>query len=76
MAAVHFAAQNNHSSVIKVLCNFKVDLDAKCQGGNTAVHLASIANNTEALETLISKGADVNVFNDVSISEISRKGPV
>ncbi|XP_022104646.1 ankyrin repeat and death domain-containing protein 1A-like isoform X2 [Acanthaster planci] len=64
MAAVHFAAQNNHSSVIKVLCNFGVDLDAQCQGGNTAIHLAAIANQTGALETLIAKGANVNVFND------------
>ncbi|XP_038076845.1 ankyrin repeat and death domain-containing protein 1A-like isoform X2 [Patiria miniata] len=64
MAAVHFAAQNNHSSVIKVLCNFGVDLDAKCQGGNTAIHLASIADRIEVLQTLISKGANVNAFND------------
>ncbi|XP_071794029.1 uncharacterized protein [Asterias amurensis] len=64
MAAIHFAAQNNHCSVIKVLSSFSTDLDAKCQGGDTAIHLSSAAGHLDGLKTLISNGASVNIFND------------
>jgi len=38
------------------------------QEGNTALHVACLANEVETTELLINKGADVNALNAVSIS--------
>jgi ankyrin repeat protein len=37
------------------------------QNGNTPLHVACQANETESVELLMSKGADLNVLNVVSI---------
>ena len=36
------------------------------QGGKTALHLAAVMGHVQAIETLISSGADVNALDEVS----------
>ncbi|XP_026672775.1 uncharacterized protein LOC113464815 [Ceratina calcarata] len=49
---------------MEILLNWDVDIDTIVDGGNTALHLASRANQYEAVRTLIANDCNVNIVND------------
>ncbi|MFD2543058.1 ankyrin repeat domain-containing protein [Lacinutrix gracilariae] len=61
----HLAVAKNNSNFIKLLEQFKIDVNAKNNEGNTALHLAALqAKDTEILKYLISIGANIEATTD------------
>ncbi|XP_032152220.1 transient receptor potential cation channel subfamily A member 1 [Sapajus apella] len=58
MAPLHIAVQGMHNEVMKVLLEHRsIDINLEGENGNTAVIIACIKNNSEALQILLTKGA-------------------
>ncbi len=67
MAAVHLAAQNGHTGMLKVMLEKGVDVnlttDEPGEAGLTPLHLACIHGNTETVRLLMAAGADDTLTN-------------
>ncbi|XP_030832463.1 ankyrin repeat and death domain-containing protein 1A [Strongylocentrotus purpuratus] len=64
MSAAHFAAKNDHPSVIKVLASNRCNLNSKAMYDNTPLHVASTLGHIESVKTLLSCRCKVNVLNE------------
>lgn len=62
-SAVHRAAYNGHAHLLPVLAERGFSLDAVDKKGNTALHLAVANNLEECVTTLLSLGAQCNLYN-------------
>lgn len=61
----HLALPKNNSSILKLIKQFNIDVNAKNKEGNSALHLAALqAKNTEILKYLISIGAKKEATTD------------
>lgn len=61
----HLALAKKNSNILKLLKQYKIDVNAKNNEGNTALHLAALqAKNIEVLKYLISIGAKKNITTD------------
>lgn len=58
--ALHFASQENHTEIMKILIEAGSVLDAKSGIGRTPLHLASLRGNNEAVRILADHGASIN----------------
>ncbi|XP_078208756.1 transient receptor potential cation channel subfamily A member 1-like isoform X2 [Callithrix jacchus] len=64
MAPFHIAVQRMHDEVMKVLLEHRsTDVNLEGESGNTAVMIACTKNNSEALQTLLNKGAQPRKSN-------------
>jgi ankyrin repeat protein len=57
------AATYGHLTILNVLIEMGVDLNAKSKNGSTALMLAAAEGHTEIVITLLDKGADSNIKN-------------
>jgi ankyrin repeat protein len=58
------AVQMDDVVTVKNMLSEGVDVNAKTTDGTYAINMASIRGNTEIIELLLTKGADINVQND------------
>eukprot|EP01060_Flectonema_neradi_P031436 TRINITY_DN4769_c0_g1_i1.p1 TRINITY_DN4769_c0_g1~~TRINITY_DN4769_c0_g1_i1.p1 ORF type:complete len:494 (+),score=112.88 TRINITY_DN4769_c0_g1_i1:36-1484(+) len=58
--ALHWAAWNGHSDVVKLLCEVGAGLDCADEDGQTALHHACWFGHSECVRTLLAHGADPN----------------
>ena len=67
--ALHYAAQNCHEKVIKVLLDNGIDIDARTQAWNehyllvSALHIAVLEDHYDCVKLLVDKGANVHTQN-------------
>ena len=61
----HFAAKSGSVETAVILLKRKdVDVNAPCDGGNTALHVAALQNDAKMVEVLLKKsGIDVDAKN-------------
>lgn len=58
------AARGNNINVMeKLLCNDKININEQDANGNTALNIATMCGNKEAIEILLRDGANVNIRN-------------
>ena len=62
--ALHYAAQDGHVDVAKVLIRNGADVNAKDSDGETALHMAAEDGHVDVVKVLIQNGADVNAVNE------------
>ena len=61
MTALMAAASRDHTGTIKALLNAGADIDAKgAKDGKTALTVAALIGNPDAVEVLLQRGSDVN----------------
>lgn len=71
MSALHWAAQNDHASVIEVLLYAGANMAATTRlGGYTPLHLAGRAGNASALEALLSGGSDPGTLTSTGVTAL------
>ena len=58
--ALHMAAMNNQSSVVRLLLGFGADIHAACEDGCLAVHMAAYSGNLDILTALIKAGTELD----------------
>ena len=63
LASIHWASNANHLEIVRFLLNDPVNEDCNLVRGNnfTPLHSAAMNGNTQIVEYLISKGANINV---------------
>ena len=66
---LYYAVQRRHLEIVEWLIQFGVDVNRRCQFGNTALHYAmmvgdKIDKNIPILQTLITAGANPKILND------------
>lgn len=62
---LHYAAEKNNLELVKMTVKWEMDINAKNDEGNTALHLAAMkATNDEVLKFLIAQGADSSITTD------------
>ncbi len=61
---LHAAVEGGARDCVERLLDANVDIDAKQQGGDTALHLAIAAENEELTELLLGHAADPTLVND------------
>jgi len=72
----HHAAAEGQVTVLEFLCGIHFDINAKTNAGETAILLASRNGQKEAVELLLTKGADPLISsksNSNALSEAARK---
>ena len=57
LSALHYAAREGHTTVIKELLQLEADIEGKAPNGQTPLILAMLKGNTATVEYLLSKGA-------------------
>ena len=57
------AAQNPEPAVVELLLDRRADIEARRGGGDTHLHVAAEANQTEVAATLLDRGANANARN-------------
>ncbi|KAF2742184.1 ankyrin [Sporormia fimetaria CBS 119925] len=70
-SALHYAAANGHTDVVKLLLPPKSDkatstssfINAINEAGNTALHWAALNGHLECVKLLVESGADVTIIN-------------
>ena len=58
------ACKSGHIDLVKKMLSYGADVNAKNNGGNTPLHLASYEGYTEIVKLLLEHGADVNAKNN------------
>lgn len=62
---LHYAAEKDNLELVKMTLQWEMDINAKNDEGNTALHLAAMkATNDEVLKFLIAQGADASISTD------------
>ena len=62
---IHYAVSSDSTDLIKWLIETgKINIDAKDQSGDTALHLATRQNKLNVIKLLTSKGADITIQNN------------
>ncbi|CAN9508087.1 unnamed protein product [Ophioblennius macclurei] len=56
LTALHYAAKEGHTSMLKTLLELGADLHAQDKKGRTALHMASIGQHAESVRTLLQLG--------------------
>ncbi|CAE7186556.1 hypothetical protein HRS9139_07307 [Pyrenophora teres f. teres] len=68
-SALHYAAANGHTDVIKLIFSTSADkpapefLNAVNEAGNTPLHWAALNGHLESVKMLVHSGADVTIIN-------------
>ena len=62
--ALHDAAQEGHTAVVKLLIDAGSPINAQGQAGDTPLHAAALKGQVEAARVLIGSGANVNATNN------------
>jgi ankyrin repeat protein len=57
---LHYAAQNEHEAVVKVLLEKRADINTASKDGWTPLYMASKEGHIEVVKLLLEKGADIN----------------
>lgn len=70
--ALHLAAKNNQTSVVKYLIKAGVNINAYNEDGNTALHFAAEAGSQTAVARLVDAGADVLAKNNLGQTAVDR----
>jgi len=65
---LHYAARAGSNSVVKLLLQARVDVDAVSMNGRTAIHSAADAGLASTVGILVDAGADVNIQDKVCIT--------
>ncbi|KAF2130174.1 ankyrin [Dothidotthia symphoricarpi CBS 119687] len=65
MAALHAATAGGHLLAVKLLVDYKANINIRMPGGYTALHLAVRRGYSEVVRFLINKGADLDATDDV-----------
>lgn len=60
MLMLRWAAKNGHDAVVRLLLEKGVDIDARDEGGRTALPIAAENGHEEVVRLLIDNGADIN----------------
>eukprot|EP00039_Didymoeca_costata_P030949 m.32348 g.32348 ORF g.32348 m.32348 type:complete len:607 (+) comp8401_c0_seq1:158-1978(+) len=71
------AVRNGHTKVVKMLLQYKAEVDGKNKFGDTPLLIASSKGNNDIITLLISNGADVNIVDKKgrdSLNIVSRGG--
>ena len=63
MTSIHLAATRNHSYVVKLLIDNKVDPDLQCFNNLNALFFAVYKDNCAAAKVLLDNGADINAVD-------------
>lgn len=63
---LHQATRLNNSRVIRLLLDFKADINAKDCHGNTSLHLAVVTQNLQVVRQLIEAGSALDHTNKVT----------
>jgi cytohesin len=61
--ALHKAVSRNRKDLVEVLLDYKANINAKDQYGNTPLHWAVSQKNKHMVELLLERGANVNARN-------------
>lgn len=61
--ALHLAAQNGHTEIVKILISNNANVNGQNKGGQTALHMATTYGFREIAQMLVDAGADMNVCN-------------
>lgn len=73
LRCLHHAVHHTHSSILKILLSdVRVDIHARDDMGNEAVHYAAACGILVPLNMLLDAGADVNVVNNQQTSPLLR----
>lgn len=59
----HLAVSSGQNDILKLLIEYKADLNRPNDGGDTPLHLAACSNNVEAVKILIAAGVDPDQRN-------------
>ncbi len=70
MSPLHYAAQNNHLSTVKVLILNKTRVDIQDYDDRTSLHLAVHFNHLEIAEFLVQHKADINASDSYGLSPL------
>lgn len=80
MTALHLAALNNHTDILKLLFSIdRVDPNAKCWNNQTPLHIAVCRLNYEACEAIVTLDSQSRSFNrsiDVNIQDLDGHTPL
>lgn len=68
--ALHRASQRGHGDIIRALLDAQAVIDARDYSGWTPLHLAARSASADAVEILLSRGADPNARNDCRITAL------
>ena len=67
-SALHYAAENGHLELIKLLVQTGEDVNIADNDGETALHWAALNNHMEAAKLLFNLGIDANKTNNLGWS--------
>ena len=56
---LHCAATNGREAIVKLLLENGTEVDARCEGGETALHCAAIYGHGAVVKLLLEKGVAV-----------------
>uniref|UniRef100_A0A3Q2QPX7 Ankyrin repeat domain-containing protein 16 n=1 Tax=Fundulus heteroclitus TaxID=8078 RepID=A0A3Q2QPX7_FUNHE len=77
LTALHYAAKEGHTTLIKTLVELGADLHARDKKGRTALHMASIGQHAEAVGTLLLLGLqDCEDASGTTARQLARKQEV
>ena len=62
--ALHIAACNGYSDIVKELLKYNIDVDVRDRTGRTALHLASGRGYTSIVAQLLTYGANFKIFTE------------
>ncbi|MFC1753152.1 ankyrin repeat domain-containing protein [Thermoproteota archaeon] len=69
---LHWAAQAGHTEIVKLLIQYKADIEARSNYGETPLMRAVYGNRGEVVKLLIDKGADLSVVDNAGRTPMSK----